>query len=261
MPERPRLPGSRAAVAGYADSGLPGGANVRFWEDCDRLPGPWTGLWYTELLPDARKTSRPGAKEQVLLVVSGNGQAVLDGERHEACAGDVFTCPAGTDCDIWVPETAREPMALLTVEAFPGSPQRRSGPQRIPLAARMSGCKGYRGGGHLQETRVAVAPLQRHLTGRWIQLTRIEVEGDGILGERNGDRDAGGYLRPFNASEILFTHSGVAEITADTIMAENKDRPGRRLCAGVPPGATVLVRNLSQQQPLLLASIEMGVPG
>ncbi len=248
------------AVVGCVDSGLPAGVKVRFWEGCDRVPGPWTAVRYAELPPGTAETGQVDGKEQVWLVVSGSGLADLDGEHHQAGAGDVVTCPAGAAYDIRVPETATQPMELLAVEAFPGSPQRRRGPQRIPLAATMSCCAGYRGGDREQDTLVALVGLEHYLTGRWHLLSLISVEPDGILGERTGRRAAEGYRRPYNRSEILFTISGVAEITACDVMAENKDRPDRKLCVGVAPGGTVLVRNLSLKQPLLVASIEMGVP-
>ena len=250
----------RDAVAGCVDGGLPAGVKVAFWESCDRVPGPWTAVRYAELPPGTADAGQADGTERVWLVVSGGGLAELDGEHHQAGAGDVVTCPAGAAYDIRVPETATQPMALLAVEAFPGSPQRRRGPRRIPLAARMSCCAGYRGGGRVQDTLVALVRLEDYLTGRWHLLSLIRVEPDGILGERTGHRAAEGYRRPHNRSEILFTLSGVAEITACGLMAENYDRPDRRLCVGVPPGGTVLVRNLSAREPLLLASIEMGVP-
>jgi len=258
--KRPCPPGWREAVAGYAHSGAPGGTKVTFWQDCDRAPGPWTAVRYAELPPGTAETGHAEGREQVWLVISGGGRAELDDEQHQLQDGDVLTCPVGTACGIRVPETAARPMALLTVEAFPGSPQRRSGPRRVPLAGRISWCAGYRGGGCEQATQVAVAPIDRYLTGRWHRLSLIELEPGGILGDRNAYGGSAGYRRPFNASEIIFTISGAAEITAGDVTAENKDSPDRRLCAGVPPDAAVLVRNLSQEQPLLLASIEMGVP-
>jgi hypothetical protein len=100
----------------------------------------------------------PSDREQVLLAVSGGGVVTLDGERHPARAGDASTVPAG----------AGRPLALPAVEAYPGSPRRRSGPQRL------------------------AQPTQ--------------------------------------------------------------------LCVGAPPDADVWARNLSREQPLLLASIEMGEP-
>lgn len=256
----PRLTDGPDAAGGCVDSGLSAGVKVRFWEGCDRVPGPWTAVRYAELPPGTAETGQVDGKEQVWLVVSGSGLADLDGEHHQAAVGDLITCPAAAAYDIRVPETATQPMALLAVEAFPGSPQRRSGPQRIPLAARMSCCAGYRGGDREQDTLVAVVRLEDYLTGRWHRLSLIQVEPDGILGERTGHRTAEGHRRPYNSSEILFTISGVAEITACDVVAENKDRPDRKLCVGVAPGGTVLVRNLSVKLPLLVASIEMGVP-
>jgi quercetin dioxygenase-like cupin family protein len=250
---------SRAAAAGCVDSGFPGGVKVTFWEGYDRVPGPWTAVRYAELPPGTADAGQADGREQAWLVVSGCCLAELDGEHHQAAAGDVVTCPVAAAYGIRVPETAAQPMALLAVEAFPGSPQRRRGPRRIPLAARMKCCAGYRGGDREQDTLVAVAGLERYLTGRWLRLSLIEVEPDGILGERTGDRAAEGYRRPYNSSEILFTVSGVAEITACGVITENKDRPARKLCVGVPAAGTVLVRNLSVNQPLLVASIEMGV--
>lgn len=247
------------AVAGYARSGLPGGGKVTFWEGCDRAPGPWTAVSYTELPPGGTEAGKDDGKEQVLLVVSGSGLVTVDGEQHQAGAGDAFTCPAGAACDIRVPGAAGQPLALLAVGSFPGSPQRRSQPERVPLAGRMSWCAGYRGGGRDQETLVAVTWLDRYLTGRWGRLSLIEVEPAGILGEWQAGQ-AAGYRRPAGSSEVLFTVSGVAEVSAGAVTAENKDRPDRRLCVGVPPAGAVLVRNLSQEQPLLLASLEMGVP-
>jgi quercetin dioxygenase-like cupin family protein len=251
------LPG---AAAGCVDSGRSAGVNVAFWEGWVRVPGPWTAVRYAELPPGAAEAGPADSREQVWLVVSGSGLAELDGDRRPAGAGDVVTCPAGAACSIRVPETATQPMALLAVEAFPGSPQPRSGPRRIPLAAKLAGCAGYRGGEREQDTLVAVARLEAYLTGRWHRLSLILIEPDGILGKRTGPRAAEGYRRPYNSSEILFTMSGAAEITVGAVTAENKDSPGRKLCVGVPPSETVLVRNLSVTQPLLVASIEMGVP-
>lgn len=253
-----RLPG---AVASCVDSGLPGGMKVTFWEGYGRVPGPWTAVRYTELPPGTAEAGQEDNKEQAWLVVSGSGLIELEGDRCPAGPGDIVTCPVGAACGIQVPETAARPMAVLTVEAFPGSPQRRSGPRRIPRPATMPGCAGYRGGGREQETLVAVARLEDHLTGRWRRLSLIEIEPGGNLGgEQTGNRAAEGHRRPYNSSEILFTMSGLAEITACDVTAENKNSPGRKLCVGVPPGGTVLIRNLSLTRPLLVASIEMGVP-
>jgi len=168
----------------------------------------------------------------------------VDGDEIEVGEGDLITCPLGTVHGIGVPAGAGQGMRMLVVEASPGTGRPPAGAVRIPLAAALGPCQGYRGGGEGQETRVAVADLTRHLSGNWQRCSLIEIPPGDSLGP---------YRLPAAVAEVLFVAAGSAQVTA----AGTESGGGAGLTVGTSLGAQVTVRNLSADEPLTVVSTQV----
>jgi mannose-6-phosphate isomerase-like protein (cupin superfamily) len=252
-------------ISGLADVhglfGGPGTARCKTLIPAEQLPGGWEGVTYVELPPGAG-CGRPLRSdcEELYYIISGQGQmTVNDLEEIPVEAGDLICCPLGTIHGIRVPGTATEPMAYFTAAVRPGNPvgYRYTGldksPRQVirkpkPMPQLLGSCAGFRGGGHNQDTRVAVANLApiRKLTGPWHRFSLIEIPPEDILGADDVVS---------RTSEVLFVIGGKAEITVGNVTAKGETG----LCVSVPLYTRPLIRNLSCDQDLYVISTEVAV--
>lgn len=237
-------------TSGLADiHGLVGGPGTARWKTLINgmhLPGGgWKIIEYVELPPGAGCGRHlHAACEEIYYIVSGQAVMTVNGEEIAVEAGDLITCPLGTIHGISTPADAAQPMAFFVVEVFPGSDPPHSTPELVPMLSRLDSCAGYRGGGHGQDTRVAVVDLSQTLTGLWRRFSLIEIPAAGVLGP---------YDLPGRVSEVLFVTSGAADITVGDVTA--KGQAG--LCVGTGLHAQVTIANRSDDQPLTVISTEV----
>jgi mannose-6-phosphate isomerase-like protein (cupin superfamily) len=210
------------------------------------LPGGgWGCVEFVELAPGSSCGEHlHDRREEIYVITAGHAVMRIDGDEIAVGAGDLITCPLGTVHGIGVPAGADQGMSMLVVEAAPGTSRPPGCAVRIPLRVCLGPCQGYRGGGEIQETRVAVADLTRHLSGNWQQCSLIEIPpGEGL----------GPYRLPAAVAEVLFVAAGSAQITA----AGTGSKGGPGLTVGTSLGAEVLVRNLSADKPLTVLSTQV----
>lgn len=228
---------------------LVGGSGQASWKQVINgmhLPGGgWGCVEVVKLEPGSSCGEHLHDKREEIYVITA-GQAVMrvNGEEIAVSEGDLITCPLGTVHGIGVPAGADEGMSMLVVEVGPGTSRPPGGAVRIPLLSCLGPCQGYRGGGEVQEARVAVADLTRHLSGNWQRCSLIEIPPGESLGP---------YRLPAAVAEVLFVAAGSAEITAAGTVAEGS----QGLTVGTSLGAQVLVRNLSADRPLTVISTEV----
>lgn len=227
---------------------LVGGKGAARWKQVINgmhLPGGgWGCVEYVELPPGASCGRHLHAeKEEIYYILAGTARMSVNSEELEVTAGDLVTCPLGTTHGIEAPASGGEPVRFFVVEAAPGL----SGPVapvvRVPMPAQLSACEGYRGGGHGQDTLVAVADLTLYLTGALQRFSLIEIPGGGELGP---------WQVPAGRAEVLFVAGGTAEVTA----AGTRAQGGFGLTVGTSLAATVSIRNPDPANPLRVISTE-----
>jgi quercetin dioxygenase-like cupin family protein len=228
---------------------LVGGSGQARWKQVINgmhLPGGgWGCVEVVELEPGSSCGEHLHDKrEEIYVITAGRAVMRVNGDEVPVSEGDLITCPLGTIHGIGVPASADQGMSMLVVEVAPGTSRPPAGAVRIQLPASLGPCQGYRGGGELQDTRVAAADLTRHLSGNWQRCSLIEIPPGESLGP---------YRLPAATAEVLFVTAGAAEITA----AGTGSKGGRGLTVGTTLGAQVLVRNLSLDRPLMVLSTEV----
>jgi mannose-6-phosphate isomerase-like protein (cupin superfamily) len=242
-----------------AVNGLLGGEGVARWKELFGpldLPGYDGPIGYVVLDPgvscgahqhDAQICSCGAhlyvGKEEVYCILAGGAEMRVNGQELLAAAGDVITCPAGTQHWIGTPETADEPVAFLVVEMRPRAARPPRKPQHIRMGERVTDALGWwdYAADYLP---VATVDLSRELTGPWGTLALAEIPPETVIGPR---RAAPG------TAQLVLPVSGEAVITVGH--EHVKYGPGLPVTIGAVSAVTV--ENTSSSQPLKLITLSV----